>query len=252
MTRNDGRSSDQLREVEVQLGLQHNPEGSVLYRCGGTKVLISASVSEGVQRFMEGSGQGWVTAEYTMHPRANPERQRREGWNDGGRISGRTHEIQRLIGRALRAAIVPERLGERTITIDCDVLDADGGTRTASITGGYIALVLALDKLRKKGMARPGVLREPVAAVSVGLAGEKSLLDLCYTEDRDAQVDLNLVGTASGAVIEVQGTAEGAPIMREQLDRLVDLATAGVRSLTEVQAEVLARAGIDVARLLRA
>lgn len=246
-TRSDGRGAADLRPVEFTLGPQHFPEGSVLYRCGGTKVLISASVEDGVQDFLRGSGKGWVTAEYAMHPRANAARQRRDGRN--GRLSGRTQEIQRLIGRALRAAIRPEVLGERTITIDCDVLDADGGTRTASITGGYVALVLALDHLRKQGLVAPGALRANVAAVSVGLCAGSALLDLCYVEDRDAQVDLNLVATSQGQIVEVQGTAEGEPMTRSQHDALVERAMQGVKELCQQQDKALAAAKIDVARL---
>ncbi len=246
-TRLDGRGADALRKVSIETRIQKNPEGSVLYTCGGTKVLISATVEEGVQDFLKGSGKGWVTAEYAMHPRANPNRQRREGIR--GAVSGRTQEIQRLIGRALRAAVRNEKLGERTITLDCDVLDADGGTRTASITGGYVALVMALDNLRKRGLVSPGVLREPVAAVSVGLFNGNAVLDLCYVEDRDAQVDLNLVATRSGAIVEVQGTAEGAPMTRAEHDALVESGLKGVTQLTETQNQALHALGIDVARL---
>jgi len=247
-TRSDGRSADALRPLSIEIGFQRNPEGSVIIATGGTRVLIAASVEEGVKEFLKGSGKGWVTAEYAMHPRANPERQRREGRN--GSVGGRTMEIERLIGRALRAAIVPEKLGERTVRIDCDVLDADGGTRTASITGGYVALVLALDSLRKRGLIEPGVLCEPVAAVSVGLCNGVALLDLCYVEDRDAQVDLNLAATASGRIIEVQGTAEGEPMTRQEHDALLDRALLGVAGLVEGQRRALEQAGVDVARLL--
>jgi ribonuclease PH len=246
-TRHDGRSADALRKVSIETRVQRNPEGSVLYACGGTKVLISASVDEGVQDFLKGSGKGWVTAEYAMHPRANPGRQRREGIR--GSVSGRTQEIQRLIGRALRAAVRPEKLGERTITLDCDVLDADGGTRTASITGGYVALVMALDHLRKRGLVQPGVLREPVAAVSIGLFDSIPVLDLCYIEDRDAQVDLNLVATRSGAIVEVQGTAEGEPMSRAEHDALMECGLLGVTQLTLEQDKALSALGIDVGRL---
>jgi ribonuclease PH len=245
-TRLDGRGADALRKVSIETRVQKNPEGSVLYSSGDTKVLLAASVDDGVQDFLKGRGKGWVTAEYSMHPRANPERQRRER---SGNISGRTQEIQRLIGRALRAAIRPEKLGERTITVDCDVLDADGGTRTAAITGGYIALVMALDSLRKRGACSPGVLREPVAAVSVGLIDGSAFLDLCYVEDRDAQVDLNLVATASGEIVEVQGTAEGEPMTRAQHDALVDCGMAGIKALIAEQDKALAQLGVDVARL---
>ena len=228
--------------------MQRNPEGSVLYRCGGTQVLVAASVEEGVQDFMKGSGSGWVTGEYQMHPRANPDRQRRDGRR--GQIRGRTQELQRLIGRALRAAVRMDRMGERTVPLDCDVLDADGGTRTASTTGGFVALCMALDQLRQRGLVKPGVLREPVAAVSVGLVDGTPLLDLCYTEDRDAQVDLNLVATESGDIIEVQGTAEGAPMTRAQHDALVDLAMAGIRELATLQKRALSEAGVDLERLM--
>jgi len=247
-TRADGRSSDALRPVAIETGVQRFPEGSVLYACGGTKVLISASIEDRVRDFLRGTGNGWVSAEYQMHPRSNPERQRREGRN--GKIGGRTQEIQRLISRSLRAAVRLDMLGERNITIDCDVLDADGGTRTASVTGGYIALVMALESLRRKGLVKPGVLRENVAAVSVGLVDDRTLLDLCYTEDAAAQVDLNLVATASGALVEVQGTAEGVPMRREQHDSLVDSAMAGVADLCNIQNTALKAADIDVARLL--
>jgi ribonuclease PH len=248
-SRKDGRAADALREVKIEVGVQRNPEGSVVIAMGGTKVLIAASVQEGVKDFLKGKGRGWITADYSMHPRANPERQNREG-RGGGQISGRTHEIQRLVGRALRAAIVPERLGERTIQIDCDVLDADGGTRTASVTGGYVALVIALDQLRRRGLCADGVLREPVAAVSVGLYEGAALLDLCYEEDRDCQVDLNLAATASGRIIEVQGTAEGEPMTRAEHDALVDRGLHGVGLLIEHQQRALERLGIDVGRLL--
>jgi len=246
-TRLDGRGAQQLREVSIETRVQRFPEGSAIIRVGNTRVLIAASVEDGVQDFLKGSGKGWITAEYAMHPRANPTRQRREGQR--GSVSGRTQEIQRLIGRALRAAIRPEKLGERTITIDCDVLDADGGTRTASITGGFVALVMALDSLRKRGLCGKGVLREEVAAVSIGLFEGSALLDLCYEEDRDTQVDLNLVATASGAIVEVQGTAEGAPMTRAEHDALLAAGLQGVSRLIEVQKGAIERSGIDLTRL---
>lgn len=246
-TRHDGRGSQDLRPVTVELGTQKFPEGSVLYSSGHTKVLISASIDNGVKDFLAGKNSGWITAEYAMHPRANPNRQRREGRN--GSLGGRTQEIQRLVGRALRAAVDLNKLGERTITIDCDVLDADGGTRTASITGGYIALVLALDSLRKRGLVAPGVLREPTAAISIGLVDKVVMSDLCYLEDSAAQVDLNLVATASGRVIEVQGTAEGEPIERSTLDKMVDLGLRNVTELTVLQDKALRDAGVDPSRL---
>lgn len=248
MTRTDGRSADALRPIAIELGLQRNPEGSVLYRCGGTTVLIAASISEGVPDFLYGSGKGWITAEYAMHPRANPERQKRDGRR--GQIDGRSSEIQRLVGRALRSAVSLEKLGERSITIDCDVLDADGGTRTASITAGCVGLALALDRLRRRGLVDKGVLREMVAAISVGLVNGKPLLDLNYPEDSKADVDLNVVATASGAIVEVQGTSEGAPVPRPALDALLDLALGAMPKLVEAQREVLTRAGVDLDRLL--
>lgn len=248
MTRTDGRSADQPRPIHIDLGVQRNPEGSVLYRCGGTTVLVAASVQERVPDWMAGKGAGWVTAEYAMHPRANPGRQGRDGRR--GRIDGRTQEIQRLIGRALRSAVALDALGERAITVDCDVLDADGGTRTASITGAWVALAMALDGLRRRGLVGPGVLRAPVAAISVGLLAGRPLLDLCYEEDRDAEVDLNVVGTATGALVEVQGTAEGAPVPRSQVDAMLDMALGAMPALVEAQREALARAEVELDRLV--
>lgn len=248
MTRTDGRAYDALRPVSIEANVQRNPEGSVLYRCGDTTVLVAASVSEGVPDWMRASGRGWLTAEYAMHPCANPGRQKRDGRS--GRIDGRTSEIQRLVGRALRAAIDFEKLGERTIAVDCDVLDADGGTRTASITGGMVAIAIALDKLRKTGLVKKGVLREPISAISVGLLEGRPMLDLCYVEDRDAEVDLNVVGTPRGAVVEVQGTAEGAPIARQKLDQMLDLALASLPALGERQTTALRSLDVDIDRLL--
>jgi len=248
MTRIDGRSYDALRPVSIEANVQRNPEGSLIYRCGGTTVLIAASVSDGVPDWMRGSGRGWLTAEYAMHPRANPERNRRDGRN--GRIDGRTSEIQRLVGRGLRAAIDFDKLGERTITVDCDVLDADGGTRTASITGGMVAMAIALERLRSTGLVQKGVLREPLAAISVGLLDARPMLDLCYTEDRDAEVDLNIVGTPQGGVVEVQGTAEGAPIVRAKLDQMIDLALGALPALAEEQRRALGALDIDIERLM--
>lgn len=248
MTRIDGRSYDALRPISIETSVQRNPEGSVLYRCGGTTVLIAASVSEGVPDWMRDTGRGWLTAEYEMHPRANPERKRRD--RQKGRIDGRSSEIQRLIGRALRASLDFEKLGERMITVDCDVLDADGGTRTASITGGMVALAIALDRLRATGLVEKGVLREPIAAISVGLVGGRPMLDLCYTEDRDAEVDLNVVGTPRGGVVEVQGTAEGAPIERAKLDQMIDLALGALPELAAAQKRTLSALDIDIDRLL--
>ena len=247
-TRIDGRSADALRPISVSLGIQRNPEGSVVYRCGGTSVMIAASVNEGVPEWMKNQHRGWVTADYAMHPRSGPDRQKNLGRRD--RPDGRASEIQRLIGRSLRAAVDLEKLGQRTIYIDCDVLDADGGTRTASITGGMIALSLALDGLRKRGLVDAGVLRSKVAAISVGLLADVATLDLCYTEDRDASVDLNVVAGLGGSLIEVQGTAEGAPIPRASFDAMLDLALSSVPALVAAQDAALAAAGVDVSRLL--
>jgi ribonuclease PH len=245
LSRADGRNYDALRPITIETKVQRNPEGSVMITCGGTKVLVSASVEEGVKDFLRGSGKGWITAEYSMHPRANPERNRRERQPPGGR----TQEIQRLIGRALRASVNLDKLGERTIHIDCDVLDADGGTRTTSVTGGYVALVLALDLLRKRGSLNHGVLRDPVAAVSVGLVSGAALLDLCYAEDSTCQVDFNLVATSAGDIIEVQGTAEGAPMTRAEHDKLVERGIEGIRALVPIQLAAIEQAGVEIGRL---
>jgi ribonuclease PH len=245
MVRVDGRALDVFRGVEMSLGFHRPSEGSVLYRAGGTVVLCTASVDDKVPPFLEGRNQGWVTAEYQMHPRANAKRQDRDG--RGKALSGRTQEIQRLVGRALRAAVNLERLGTRTITVDCDVLEADGGTRTASVTGGFVALAMALSKIKAPA------LREPVAAISVGhLHGVGNALDLCYVEDSRARVDLNVVATSSGKIVEVQGTAEGEPVDRIEVDAMVDLALRGIAELASVQREALTRAGIDLAELLSA
>lgn len=213
-------------------------------------MLCTASVDATVPEFLQGKGKGWLTAEYQMHPRANPPR--RENRDGRGRApSGRTQEIQRLIGRSLRAAIDLEKLGERTITIDCDVLEADGGTRTAAVTGGFVALALALEKLRSRGKLPKPVLRDWVAAISVGHLEEGKMLDLVYVEDSRARVDLNVVATAAGSLIEIQGTAEGEPVPRADMDEMIDLALEGVRSLTRIQRETLVKAGVPVERLFR-
>ena len=247
-TRSDGRSANAPRRIEVVTGFQRFPEGSALYKCGETTTLIAASIEESVPPWMKGRGTGWVTAEYEMHPRCNPERQRRA--RTRGKIDGRSSEIQRLIARSLRAAVRMDKLGERMVSVDCDILDADGGTRTASITGGFIALAIALDALRKKGALEPGVIREPVAAISVGMVGDKHLVDLCYQEDSRAEVDLNVVATASGGIVEVQGTAEGAPIAKSDFDRLLEMALAAIPTLFEAQAAALREAGVEVEKLM--
>ncbi|MGB0678036.1 MAG: ribonuclease PH [Polyangiales bacterium] len=246
--RPDQRSFDALRPVTIELGVQRFPEGSLRYRCGETSLLIAASMQDGVRDFLRGSGQGWLAAEYAMHPRATPERKARDGRR--GPIDGRSQEIQRLISRSLRAAVHLPKLGEHTLQLDCDVLDADGGTRTAAITGGFVALALACDRLHRQGKLPAGVLRTQVAAVSVGLVDGKALLDLSYPEDARADFDLNVVANAAGALIEVQGTAEGALLPKAQFHALVDLALGGIQNLIGKQRRVLQDAGIDLDRLL--
>ncbi len=248
-TRSGHRAADALRPVEVTTGFHRNAEGSVFYRAGGTVVLAAASVEEVVPEFMRGRGRGWVTAEYQMHPRANPHRRESRDGRDRP-LSGRAREIQRLVGRALRAAVDLDRLGERTIAIDCDVFEADGGTRTASVTAGWIALALALSTLRERRVLEIPVLRDPVAAVSAGHVGGRLLLDLDYAEDSTARVDLNLVATERGAIVEIQGTAEGEAIPRAELDAMMDLALRGVSELCRRQREALAGAGVDLGVLM--
>jgi ribonuclease PH len=235
--RPDGRPADELRPISIELGVQDWAEGSVLFSQGRTKVLVAASVLEESPRWMRGTGRGWVTAEYGMLPRATAERTSREVTR--GRPSGRTQEIQRLIGRSLRAVTDLSRLGERTITIDCDVLLADAGTRCASISAGYLALAQAVRMLEETGVAKAGVLTDTVAAVSVGIVGGAPLLDLSYEEDAGAEVDCNVVMTGAGALVEVQGTAEGLPFSRAELDTLLDLAEAGIKRLTQAQRDAL-------------
>jgi ribonuclease PH len=239
--RTDGRAIDELRPVRITRGWLDHAEGSVLIEYGRTRVLCAASFSAGVPRWRKGSGQGWVTAEYAMLPRATNTRNDRESVK--GRIGGRTHEISRLVGRSLRAVVDTKALGENTVVLDCDVLQADGGTRTAAITGAYVALVDAVEQARRSGLikakARP--LSGSVAAVSVGVVGARPMLDLCYSEDASAGTDMNVVMTGDGQFVEVQGTAEGAPFDRALLDGLLDLASAGCAELTRAQAEALAR-----------
>jgi ribonuclease PH len=235
--RRDGRAFDDLRPVRFELDVQQFAEGSAMVEFGNTRVLCAASVLPDVPRWLRGAGRGWVTAEYAMLPRATSERTRREV--AAGRPSGRTQEIQRLIGRALRSVIDLDALGERAVVVDCDVLVADGGTRTAAITGGWVALALALDALVADGVLATLPALDPVAAVSVGIVDGVSVLDLDYTEDVAAQVDMNVVATADGRIVEVQGTAEESPFSREQLDELLDLALVGCRQLTLAQAAAL-------------
>ena len=231
--RSDGRRPDQLRPVSLTLGVQKWAEGSCRIRVGDTEVLCAATIEDRTPPHLRGKGTGWVTAEYSMLPRATAERTQRESAK--GRIGGRTHEIQRLIGRSLRGVVDLAKLGERTVTIDCDVLQADGGTRTASITGGYVALAAALISY---GMERTLVGR--IAAVSVGLVGGASYLDLDYSEDSRADVDFNVVGTDAGTYVEVQGTAEGKPFDRAAMNGLLDLARLGLEELFLAQAEAIA------------
>ena len=231
--RADGRGPHDLRPISFQLGVQKWAEGSCLVKFGDTQVLCAATIADRVPPHLRGKGTGWVTAEYSMLPRATAERTDRESVK--GRLGGRTHEIQRLIGRSLRGVIDLGRLGERTVTIDCDVLQADGGTRTASITGGYVALGAALITF---GMER--LLTSKVAAVSVGIVNGLGYLDLDYSEDSRAEVDMNVVGTDAGTYVEIQGTAEGRPFDRAAADSMLDLADEGLRRLFAAQAEVLA------------
>lgn len=245
-----GRPLDQHRTVEVIPGFQRLAEGSVLYKCGGTVVLCTASVEEGVPKFLEGKGEGWLTAEYQMHPRCNPKRrEQRDGRSRP--VSGRTKEIERLIGRSLRAAVDFKKFGERTVSIDCDVLEADGGTRTASITGGWIALALAMNKCFASGLLSAPPLRDQVAALSVGHVDGELALDLCYAEDSSARVDMNVVATANGALVEIQATAEGAAVPRSDMDSMVDLALVGVSSLCAIQRNALEAAGVRLERVLK-
>ncbi|MDT4931400.1 MAG: ribonuclease, partial [Pseudonocardiales bacterium] len=240
MPRPDGRASDQLRPVTITRDWQKYAEGSALVEFGDTKVLCSASVQQGVPRWRRGSGLGWVTAEYAMLPRATLTRNDRESVK--GKIGGRTHEISRLIGRSLRAAIDLSALGENSISIDCDVLQADGGTRTAAITGAYVALADAVSWLRAKGaLAQPEPLVNSISAVSVGVVAGEPRLDLMYEEDVRAETDMNVVVTGTGEFVEVQGTAEGVPFRRDELDAMLDLAVAGCLELARIQREALSQ-----------
>ena len=235
--RSDGRSPYQLRPVKITPDFITTAEGSVLIEVGRTRVICTASVDDGVPPFLKGSGKGWVTGEYGMLPRATEERTPRESTR--GRPSGRTLEIQRLIGRSLRAITDPKALGERTVWVDCDVIQADGGTRTASITGAYVALALAFERLTAGGILRAIPLRDSVAATSVGIVDNEPMLDLAYDEDSRAEVDMNVVLTGRGQFVEIQATAEGRPFAGEELQRLLALASQGIQSLTEQQNSVL-------------
>ncbi|MDA8370450.1 MAG: ribonuclease PH [Nocardiopsaceae bacterium] len=238
MARPDGRSPNQLRPVTISRNWLRHAEGSALIEFGDTRVLCAATVEDGVPRWRRGTGEGWVTAEYAMLPRSTDTRGARESVK--GKIGGRTHEISRLIGRSLRAVIDFKAMGEHTITLDCDVLQADGGTRTAAITGAYVALTDAVKYLRKRRNLKNNPLSGSVSAVSVGIVQEQPRLDLNYLEDSVAQTDMNVVVTGDGRFIEVQGTAEGAPFDRGNLDSLLDLALSGCTELTEIQKKALA------------
>lgn len=240
LERTDGRAYDELRPVKITPGYLPYAEGSVLIEMGLTRVVCSASVDERVPQFLRNTGQGWITAEYSMLPRATQQRTPREVRR--GAPSGRTHEIQRLIGRSLRVAADMRHLGERTITLDCDVIQADGGTRTAAITGAYVAFALAVNALIKTRKIQHNIITNEVAAISVGIVGNTPLLDLKYDEDSRAEVDMNVVCTGDGRFIELQGTAEREPFTREQMESLMVLATSGIRSLIALQREAIASA----------
>jgi ribonuclease PH len=239
MTRLDGRLPDAVRPTTITPGVAVHAEGSALIDVGLTKVLCTASVEDRVPPFMRGSGKGWVTAEYGMLPRSTSSRMQRE--STAGKVGGRTQEIQRLIGRSLRSIVSMTELGERTIWIDCDVLQADGGTRTAAITGGFVALVVALERLREQGAIARVPVTDYVAATSVGIVSGTPLLDLAYDEDSKAETDMNVVKTSDGRFIEVQGTAEAAPFHRAELDSLLALADKGIQTLVAKQRDVVGK-----------
>lgn len=229
----DGRKNNELRHVAIKKGFLKNAFGSCLIEMGNTKVICTASVEEKVPQFLKNEGKGWLTAEYGMLPASCSERIARE--SSKGRPSGRTQEIQRLIGRSLRSIVDLKKMGERTIWIDADVIQGDGGTRTASITGGFIALAEAIEKLKRGGILTESPIQDYIAAVSVGLVDGKSCLDLCYTEDSKAEVDMNFVMTGSGKFVEVQGTAEGSPFSQKEMDALLALAKKGIADLIQIQ-----------------
>jgi ribonuclease PH len=239
MTRTDGRTPDAIRPTRLTSEFTMHAEGAVLIEAGRTKVICTASIEERVPPFLRGTGKGWVTAEYGMLPRATTTRTQREA--SAGKVGGRTQEIQRLIGRSLRSVVTMTELGERTVWIDCDVIQADGGTRTAAITGGFVALVLALERLREKGSIPRIPVTDYVAATSVGVIGGTPMLDLAYEEDSRADVDMNVVKTADGRFIEVQGTAETQPFARAELDELLALADKGIAALVGVQREIVGK-----------
>ena len=236
-TRDDARRLDELRPTAISPNYLLHAEGSVLIEVGRTRVICSASVEDRVPPFLRNSGKGWITAEYSMLPRATTTRSTRESTT--GRVGGRTHEIQRLIGRSLRAVSKLEAFGERTVWIDCDVIQADGGTRTAAITGGFVALVLAVQGMRERGQITSMPVLDHVAATSVGVVAGAPMLDLAYSEDSVAEVDMNIIKTGDGRFIEVQGTAEGAPFERDTLNQLLSLADEGIQQLIERQREIV-------------
>ncbi len=244
MTRIDGRNASQLRPVRFQVDFTENPLASVLCEFGRTRVLCTACVEESVPRFLVGSGRGWLTAEYGLLPGSTDQRVDREAAR--GKVSGRTQEIQRLIGRSLRAVTDLSALGERTLWMDCDVLQADGGTRTASVSGAFVALALAISRMRDGGFLEKPVLRGGLAAISVGVVEGEPLLDLCYAEDSRAEVDMNVVGTSDGRLAEVQGTGEEHTFSRAELTRMLELAEAGIAEITALQREALAGAGASI------
>ena len=246
MERTDGRKPGQLRPVRITTDYIKYAEGSVLIEAGNTKVICNATVEEKVPPFLRGLNKGWVTAEYSMLPRSTPVRNQRESTK--GKVSGRTNEIQRLIGRSLRAVVDLEALGERTVTIDCDVIQADGGTRTASITGAYVSLLLALHKLTKSGEMPRLPVKDWLAAVSVGKVKGELLVDLCFEEDSQAAVDMNIVMTGRGEFVEIQGTAEGEPFSPEELQALLVLGGQGVAELIEIQQAAVSGHGIVLSR----
>jgi len=235
MARVDGRDFDQLRDIQITPGFMTHAEGSVLIKMGGTHVICTASVEERVPHFLMGKGQGWITAEYSMLPRATHARTKRE--TNGPK--GRTQEIQRLIGRAIRGIANLKNVGERTLWIDCDVISADGGTRTASISGAYIAVALALSTLEKRKKLKGPVLRDSLAAISVGIVDGEACLDLCYKEDSSADVDMNVVMTGDGRYVELQGTAEGEPFDQNQMQSMLALATKGIEEISAIQKQTI-------------
>src|SRR5258708_16260967 len=235
--RTDGRGVRQLRPVKITPSYIKTADGSVLIECGDTRVICTAKLEEGVPPFLRNSGRGWITAEYGMLPGSSQQRIGRE--SSRGKVGGRTHEIQRLIGRSLRSVADLKSLGERSVWIDCDVIQADGGTRTASITGAYIALMEAVRVWRERGILSADPVKDAVAAVSIGIVDGKILLDLCYEEDSKADVDMNFVMTGSGKFIEVQGTAESAPFTRKEMERMAEIAQSGIKDLLKAQKKVI-------------